>query len=1374
MMIGINGYGSTIVLSPSKQNLAMSFLVANYTTPASIGIIVTNLNILRLQPPSYNAFLHSVVVDSSYFFVKNIDYFCLLSASFASSGLSSLPTNGSVVSLAKVKTFQAINCTFTNNQAFNGGALFLLAITSVLIEDCLFQGNIAGNTGGALAIDNAHQVVIKGCVFIDNTALNFGGSISLNDIKSSTLVTQSWFSFNSAKFGSALILKSCMSVVSLFHNHYSGNMATYEGTVYWFPSSGMPAVQDTATNHVEISNSCNRGRQTSCGFSTEFTTLSVTPDHLHIASYVPGDLPLHVSVALTDAYGRKTSVISGDGVVEAMIASPYDAQCSFNYLSAHVSGSASTQLVQGTASNMSHFTASCIPGGNLNLTFRTVAKSFSSHFPNYISTSIDATTAVTLSTRVPVSFRKCVKGEIFDRDSPTHCSCVRCSDSYSFLDNSDNSVTQCQSCPSAAAYCTGDQIALNSGTWRWQAEATTVFSCPYSGACLGGTATGDATCALGNYGPLCGLCSSGYFLSVFGSGCVSCQGSMSSSIAVTVVLVLLLAVVIVIAARKMQESLSPLKLHVAGLTQNAALTVSHTQSTKELLAKLRNDDKVYAKAFERGDNRFAVLKIVLNTFQTISNSPIKYNLGLTPILSQFMNVIRNVNFDVAGMLPMSCFLRFNYQDAMMTITLMPILITLLLYLAYVIQRHVQTHSQSQVYAYIDRVLNTYPIRVYRNIYITIYLIVTYYTLPTICTRIIGSVTCISVDPNKESISVIKSYGSVLRLQADFSVDCESSSYYRNYVWAMVMVIVYFLCVPGSYFYLLYQHRDLIRSRGDKRLAKQAHETIAAASRRQSLLVDTKNLLHAIGFIYLSYRPEMWYFEVVELSRRLFFSSLLAFIVPDPLSQLLVGVVFAAFFYWLYVRMRPYDNDAMNEMAHTGNIQLLVTFLLIYSSAVSAFGDTPSAYNAVDVTLFVVNLVILVQATVYAISEFRQSRRESEEGEGGSDNEDSDSNEDKDDDNDADDDDDDDIFNISDDSDGTKTSKHRPYSLIMNQVAFFQSSDVDELVKCLISLPGVIDVHIRGYQGKILQELSLRKVISSDILFAIATDLSLADFHTPEVVLRSLFNNNSFPNMSEVDTLVVIPVDAFEHCINLNYVTTFIKPSSLMTFFDSDNDSDFDIDAALAALEPDDRHEFTFTWAMAKDLFDLTELKASRLAIAFDSLSEASSLEATNVADNEAFTNNEMVALQSYSQSQSKSKSAAQSRRIDTDDMAQLLKDFYSEESDDEQQHFQHSRSTDVLGYAAMETAKHKVLRLPRSDTDEHDIEANMTVSKLNIKPLLANRSIHEQTQLGLPHNSDNDTSDEDNLDGTQTSKSVAIDIRDYGIDVGGTKPSFVT
>jgi hypothetical protein len=61
----------------------------------------------------------------------------------------------------------------------------------------------------------------------------------------------------------------------------------------------------------------------------------------------------------------------------------------------------------------------------------------------------------------------------------------------------------------------------------------------------------------------------------------------------------------------------------------------------------------------------------------------------------------------------------------------------------------------------------------------------------------------------------------------------------------------------------------------------------------------------IGGLYANYDPDCWYFELIELLRKVVLTSLLVFIAPDTPLQSAMGVLFAVFFLILYAYAAPY-------------------------------------------------------------------------------------------------------------------------------------------------------------------------------------------------------------------------------------------------------------------------------------------------------------------------------------------------------------------------------------------------------------------------------------------------------------------------------------
>lgn len=151
--------------------------------------------------------------------------------------------------------------------------------------------------------------------------------------------------------------------------------------------------------------------------------------------------------------------------------------------------------------------------GRLNITLWVDVDAASTQFPVYISSSVANRIAARIgksvsvpvkrvvSTSIAVSFRNCRRGEYYDVVTSGHLgSCRPCFNSYSFADNSGNSVTKCNPCPKNAVECYGSTIVMAADKWRWSDEARTIYDCPFDGSCQGGNATGLAACVTGSEG----------------------------------------------------------------------------------------------------------------------------------------------------------------------------------------------------------------------------------------------------------------------------------------------------------------------------------------------------------------------------------------------------------------------------------------------------------------------------------------------------------------------------------------------------------------------------------------------------------------------------------------------------------------------------------------------------------------------------------------------------------------------------------------------------------------------------------------------------------------------------------------------------------
>jgi len=82
-----------------------------------------------------------------------------------------------------------------------------------------------------------------------------------------------------------------------------------------------------------------------------------------------------------------------------------------------------------------------------------------------------------------------------------------------------------------------------------------------------------------------------------------------------------------------------------------------------------------------------------------------------------------------------------------------------------------------------------------------------------------------------------------------------------------------------------------------------------------------------GFLYTGYKPEAWYFEVVELLRKLIYSAFLIFVEPGSVSQVLVTVFFSFWSLALITWLDPMSKSMEGKFLTACNQQVFLIALI---------------------------------------------------------------------------------------------------------------------------------------------------------------------------------------------------------------------------------------------------------------------------------------------------------------------------------------------------------------------------------------------------------------------------------------------------------------
>jgi hypothetical protein len=152
-----------------------------------------------------------------------------------------------------------------------------------------------------------------------------------------------------------------------------------------------------------------------------------------------------------------------------------------------------------------------------------------------------------------------------------------------------------------------------------------------------------------------------------------------------------------------------------------------------------------------------------------------------------------------------------------------------------------------------------------------------------------------VDPD-DSVSGTDSF-----MTADYNVSCSSLKYRFGLIWACAMVAVYPLGCPLGYFYLLFRVRHEIQTR-DESLVQGDEED---ASCLEGAIRGPQEALVSLRFLYESYEPRYWWWEIVETSQRILLTGVLVLISQGSALQIIVGALLTLLFLHLYARYEPF-------------------------------------------------------------------------------------------------------------------------------------------------------------------------------------------------------------------------------------------------------------------------------------------------------------------------------------------------------------------------------------------------------------------------------------------------------------------------------------
>ena len=429
--------------------------------------------------------------------------------------------------------------------------------------------------------------------------------------------------------------------------------------------------------------------------------------------------------------------------------------------------------------------------------------------------------------------------------------------------------------------------ALDASSVQFQYQIPIPYMCQVEESCLGGL---DSPCNEGYEGPLCAVCSTGYYKNLL--ECTQCPSKkwVVGQLSIIAAMVFIIIVLIV-------------------WTSNRKRKRGGGSSLLDML--------------------FSKLKIVIGFYQVTHGlleafSFIKWP-GPLELIAKYSEILQ---MNILQIAPIRCLypgLRVDAFASLLTVMAINVAVISISGFSYglrkvLILRSGYLHDKAR-----SEKISKAKESIYRNLLFFLY--VTYLST---CSKIAAvlPLACRKLCRDKKEESCHK------YLKADYSMKCEGPEYNHSLVAAYIAT-AYIIALPVATFVALWRQRRVI----------------SAKNEAQEFSDSSKEIITGLRFLFENYKPNTWYWELVEMSRKVILTSGLILVGQESRSYIGLAWVIAGMYGMLFSWNSPIQDVVENRLMATSLAVTVVNLGIGAVSRIPAENISASVNPYTDAVLF---------------------------------------------------------------------------------------------------------------------------------------------------------------------------------------------------------------------------------------------------------------------------------------------------------------------------------------------------------------------------------------------------------------------------------------